>query len=155
MRMSLGLACVVMAGLTLIGCGEDRNDALGKDAPKGVAPVGGTAVNGVEAEWSVQIDLASVKAGPVTFTFKNAGKIVHEMLIVKTDLPVGTMPVDPIEHRFNEESPQWEVVKEISEYDAGTTKALTLTLEPGNYQLVCNVPGHYANGMAAAFTVTD
>jgi uncharacterized cupredoxin-like copper-binding protein len=144
-----------MAGITLIGCGEDRNDALGKDAPKGVAPAGGTAVNGVQKEWAVQIDLAAAKAGPFTFTFKNAGKIVHEMLVVKTDLAVGAMPVDPVENRFNEESPQWEVVKEISEYDPGTTNALTLTLEPGHYQLVCNVPGHYANGMAAAFTVTD
>lgn len=145
---------VIVAAVTLlVGCAEDRNSAVGPDAPHGVAPPGGTAVNGIEREWAVVPDLNEVEAGPITFTFKNIGTVTHEMLVVKTDLPVGELPVDPVTNRFDEESPDWEVVDEIPEYEVGETKELTLDLEPGNYQLVCNIPTHYQNGMFAGLTV--
>ncbi|MGD9702273.1 MAG: plastocyanin/azurin family copper-binding protein [Acidimicrobiia bacterium] len=144
---------LILAASALVGCGEDRNDALGPDAPTGEAPPAGTAVNGVEREWVVLSDLDQVPAGPVTFTFTNAGTTVHEMLVVKTDLPLFGLPVDPMTQRFSEESTEWEVISEIPEYEVGETKDLTLTLEPGRYQLVCNLPAHYANGMATALQV--
>ena len=31
---------------------------------------------------------------------------------------------------------------------------MALELDPGNYVLMCNLPGHYEAGMFAAFTVT-
>ncbi len=58
-------------------------------------------MNGIERAWVDGIDLDRVKAGPVTFTFKNIGTQTHEMLVVKTDLPVGGLPVDPITRKFN------------------------------------------------------
>lgn len=36
----------------------------------------------------------------------------------------------------------------------GTSGWVTLTLPPGNYELVCNLPGHYAAGMYTELTVT-
>jgi uncharacterized cupredoxin-like copper-binding protein len=30
---------------------------------------------------------------------------------------------------------------------------VNLTLKPGSYVAICNLPGHYASGMRAAFTV--
>ena len=36
--------------------------------------------------------------------------------------------------------------------DAGRTKTLTLTLKPGHYALICNLPGHYRAGQFADFT---
>ena len=29
----------------------------------------------------------------------------------------------------------------------------TITMKPGKYSLLCNLPGHFANGMYADFTV--
>ncbi len=147
------LVALVMSGLVATGCGEDRNDVYARQEPHGQAPPGGTAVNGIEKAWVVGIDVDQVQAGPVTFTFKNIGTQPHEMLVVKTDLPVGALPVDPTTHRFDEESPDWEVIDEISEYEPGEVKDLTLDLAPGNYQLVCNIERHYGNGMATAFVV--
>ncbi|MEX0847131.1 MAG: hypothetical protein WD023_05070 [Ilumatobacteraceae bacterium] len=147
------IGCVV--AVVLAGCGEDRDDSLGPSLPQGAAPPGGTAVNGIEEEWKVGVDLDSVPAGPVTFTFYNAGTIVHEMLVVRSDLAVGALPVDPGTGRFAEESDRWQVVDEIPEYAPGETKALTVTLEPGTYQLVCNIPSHYVSGMATGFTVSS
>jgi plastocyanin len=148
------LAAVAMSAGMLCGCAADRDDSLGPDVPRGVAPAGGTAVNGLEREWKVLVDLDQVAAGPVTFTFKNTGTVIHEMLVVKTDIPAGGLPVDPATQRFSEESDAYEVVDEIPEYEVGETKSLTLDLEPGSYQLVCNLPGHYKNGMSTAFEVT-
>ena len=38
--------------------------------------------------------------------------------------------------------------------NAGTTKTLTIDLAPGHYAFVCNLPGHYGQGMHTDFTVT-
>jgi hypothetical protein len=37
---------------------------------------------------------------------------------------------------------------------AGSIGWTTLDLAPGNYELVCNLPNHYANGMYAELVVT-
>ncbi len=148
-----GSLAVLALAFVVAGCGEDRNDSLGPDLPKGAPVPGGTAVSGLEREWDVAVDLDRVPAGPVTFTFKNVGTVEHEMLVVRTDIPVGELPVDPSTGRFAEESDSWEVIDEISEYAVGETKDLTVDLRPGTFQLVCNIPTHYANGMATAFTV--
>lgn len=38
--------------------------------------------------------------------------------------------------------------------EAGASKTLTLKLDKGRYALICNIPGHYAAGMFADFTVS-
>ncbi len=54
---------------------------------------------------------------------------------------------------FPEDAPGIEVIDEIGEFDEGTVERLVVTLEPGAYQLVCNLPDHYENGMHTAFEV--
>ena len=49
---------------------------------------------------------------------------------------------------------QVKVLGEASDLQPNVTKTVDLTLAPGSYLLVCNVPGHYASGMATAITVT-
>ena len=36
---------------------------------------------------------------------------------------------------------------------AGASKTLTLTLKKGKYVVICNVPGHYEQGMKGDFKV--
>jgi len=43
---------------------------------------------------------------------------------------------------------------EVSELEPGKWGSLTVTLEPGKYLLICNVPGHYGAGMWTEFAVT-
>ena len=45
-------------------------------------------------------------------------------------------------------------VGETGDMEAGTTKTLTIDLAPGHYAFVCNLPGHYGQGMHTDFTVT-
>jgi uncharacterized cupredoxin-like copper-binding protein len=55
--------------------------------------------------------------------------------------------------RFPEDATGIEVIDEIGEFAKGTTERIEVTLEPGSYQLVCNLPDHYANGMYVGFDV--
>jgi uncharacterized cupredoxin-like copper-binding protein len=44
-------------------------------------------------------------------------------------------------------------VGETGDVKAGQTKVLSITLAPGHYAVVCNLPGHYRMGMHQDFTV--
>jgi uncharacterized cupredoxin-like copper-binding protein len=98
------------------------------------------------------LDHDSVKAGSVTFRVTNeSGALVHEMLVIRTDLPVTALPYDPKKDKFIENK-----VKSLGEVEglrAGTSGQLTLKLKPGNYLLTCNQPGHLQAGMWSTFTV--
>jgi len=81
----------------------------------------------------------------------NEGTIGHEFLVVKTDIPVGEIPLDG--DHFAEPTDGIEVINEIGEFAKGTTESLTVNLTPGTYQLVCNLPAHYEAGMHISFKV--
>lgn len=144
---NLVTVAALTAGIVMVsgGCGDDSTtsseDAVSNDITAEVE------------EWDVEVDAQNAKAGAVTFNVTNDGKIKHEFVVVKTDLPVGEIPIGP-DNVFDEENPDVEVVDEIEEFDAGTTQTLEVDLEPGAYQLVCNLPDHYKNGMYREFTVT-
>lgn len=109
-------------------------------------------VSGAVKEWAIEIETDTVPAGEVTFEVANEGTIGHEFLVLRTDVPSGSIPLEG--DAFSEEESSLSVLDEIPEFPAGTTESLTLTLEPGAYQIVCNLSGHYAAGMHAPFTVT-
>jgi uncharacterized cupredoxin-like copper-binding protein len=45
-------------------------------------------------------------------------------------------------------------VDEIEDIEKGATPKLTIDLDAGSYVLICNVAGHYRQGMRTSFTVT-
>jgi uncharacterized cupredoxin-like copper-binding protein len=105
--------------------------------------------NQLPSEHAFTINATSTKAGPVSFTFVNDAKAEHEMIILKTDAPLGSLEVGK-DFRVSEDAS----VGEISETPAGTTVTQSFDLEPGSYILLCNIPLHYGQGMRLAFTVT-
>jgi uncharacterized cupredoxin-like copper-binding protein len=120
------------------------------EAPKVVS----NDVTGSVSEWDVTVSASEAKAGDVSFTIDNAGTIPHEFLVVKTDYEVGKIPLGT-NNRFDEEGEGLSVINEIPEWAPKSTGTLTVKLEPGAYQLLCNIEGHYAAGMYAAFTVSS
>ncbi len=133
------------------GCGEDRNDSGGSQTPHGAAPAGGEVVNTTLREWRMTADVSRVRAGEVKFVSANVGTIVHELVIIRTDIPDGQIPMEGT--KFNEESPGVSSPGEISEFGADLVKEAVVTLEPGQYQLVCNIETHYQHGMHIPFVV--
>ena len=106
-----------------------------------------TLVIVTEKEVTLKPVPARAKPGPVTFRVKNAGKLAHEFVVLKTNIAPGKLPLSGTKAR--------EVgrVGKITEFKPGTTKRLTLKLKAGKYVLICNVPTHYKAGQFAAFKV--
>lgn len=98
-------------------------------------------------EFKIIAQPASAKAGKVTFTVKNVGKLEHELIVIKTTLAPSKLPVKS--GRAVEKGALGEV-----ELKPGKTAKLTLTLKKGKYVLICNLPGHYQAGQRAAFAAT-
>ena len=137
-QFAAGILIAVVVG----ACGGDSNDS---------ADATSNDIAGSLKEWVLEVDATTAKAGDVTFTITNTGTIGHEFLVVKTDIEDGKIPLAG--DHFEEPSAGLEVIDEIGEFPAGETNKLTVTLEPGNYQLVCNLPSHYGAGMHMTFTV--
>ena len=98
-------------------------------------------------EFKIIPSVTTVKAGKVTFVVSNVGKINHEMVVVKTIVPPGKLK-ENAEHEVSEKGSVGEAV-----VDHGKTGRVTLTLKPGKYQLLCNLPSHYSAGQYIGFTV--
>lgn len=102
---------------------------------------------------AVRLDKPTVKAGEVRFEVANLSRAWrHEMVVVAVDDPNAPLPYDYNTARVPED--KLKVLGEVDELEAGKSGALDVKLEPGSYLLICNLPGHYAAGMVAVFTVT-
>ena len=101
-----------------------------------------------------KIDMpATIKAGQVTFHVSNDDTSdTHDFLIFKTDLAPGNLPLDD-SGNVDETAPALTHIDEIPDMAPGDVKDLTVTLDPGNYVAICNLPGHYQAGMFTGFTV--
>jgi uncharacterized cupredoxin-like copper-binding protein len=47
-----------------------------------------------------------------------------------------------------------KLLDEAEDIAPGKTVTLKVSLQPGRYVIICNLTGHYARGMRAAFRVT-
>jgi uncharacterized cupredoxin-like copper-binding protein len=143
-----------IASLALVGCttGGGSPSAGGGD---------GTAVDVTLQEWAVVPAADSAPAGAVTFHITNDGPAdVHEFVVLKTDLDPAALPVDA-DGVVTEEGEGIEVIGEVEDVPVGETEDLTVTLEAGNYILLCNIwsedesEAHYQMGMRTPFTVDE
>ena len=107
-----------------------------------------TVVLGKPQEFSLVPSVASVPAGKVTFKVTNSGKILHEMVVVPA--PGGSESLKQPDGTASEAGAPGEA----PDVETGQTKTFTVTLKPGTYSLLCNLPGHFANKMYADFTVS-
>lgn len=99
---------------------------------------------------AITLDRSTVYAGRVLFAVTNRGAALHELVVLRTNTPPDQMQPDPEEAGKVEEDGH---IGEIDGVDPGRFSALQLDLEPGNYLLICNEPGHFAAGMHLQLTV--
>lgn len=155
MRKRSRVLVAVAFGATamLAGCAEDPGDMAVESGDDGAADVTSNKITGSVREWKVQVSAGKAEAGDVRFAITNYGTIAHEFLVVKTDFDPGQIPLGD-NNRFDEELKGIEVVDEIPEWEVNDTGMLKVKLEPGQYELLCNIEGHYAAGMRTSFEVT-
>jgi uncharacterized cupredoxin-like copper-binding protein len=102
---------------------------------------------------SIRVDQPTVKAGVVAFNVTNWSRsVLHEMLVVTVDSPTAPLPYDYPQARVPED--QVKVLGEAADLQPNTSRTFELTLKPGSYLLMCNLPGHYAAGMVVPLSVT-
>jgi uncharacterized cupredoxin-like copper-binding protein len=122
--------------------------------------MGGPILGGVRGGMMrLTVDTASISHGAVSFIATNLGSLNHELVILPlpTDQIVGTLSP-----RADSTVDEAASIGEASNTcGAGTGEGIapassswtTVTLAPGRYELVCNLPGHYAAGMYTQLTV--
>lgn len=147
------LATAVFAtGALLAGCGgSDDGSARSDPAPSTQAAAGAASADGrlklTAKDFSFSAETAQAKAGKLTIALRNAGSAPHELVLLKTSADPASLPVTG--GRVSEKAS----VGEIAEIHGGSSGSHTFALAPGRYVFVCNVPGHYADGMHGTLTV--
>lgn len=99
---------------------------------------------------AITLDRSTIYAGTVLFAVTNRGAALHEFVVLRTDTPADEMQADPEEVGKIEEEGN---IGEIDGVDPSRFSGLQLHLEPGNYLIICNEPGHFAAGMHLQITV--
>ncbi len=102
---------------------------------------------------------STVAAGQVSFVATNMGSLNHELLILP--LPgnqiAGTRAIQS-DGTVDEAGSLGEASNSCGAgagegIAPGSSSWVTVTLAPGRYELLCNLPGHYAAGMYTQLTV--
>jgi hypothetical protein len=97
-------------------------------------------------EFSVFPGTQGAPRGKVRFVVTNIGTVKHEFVVLKTAKPAGNL-------LKGKEADESGAVGEIGGVPPGQARTLNLTLKPGHYSLICNLPGHYKTGQFADFYV--
>ncbi len=91
----------------------------------------------------------SVPAGSeVTLNLTNTGTLDHEMVIFIQ----GVFTTPPVGEEFIQANAYWEEELVIG---AAETFTFTAPEQPGEYQVICAIPGHFEAGMKAILNVTE
>ncbi|MGA9279374.1 hypothetical protein [Ilumatobacter sp.] len=106
--------------------------AGGADAAASVAEVS-------MVEWEIDAPTEYV-AGEVTFTATNNGSFPHEFVVIRGD-GYESLPLEAGGAVIEDELPAGALLDRTERIAGGTSADLTVTLEAGNYVLVCNLGG--------------
>ena len=154
---AVALAILVgAAALVVVLSGDDDSTTPRRQAgpvPSGMPMMGGsgsarTAVRTVDVELGemyVKPSVTTVSAGEVQFVARNVGKVEHELMVERMPIMMDG-PGKPTEDAA------MGMIEDMAPMHRGQ---MALRLEPGKYELFCNVPGHYAAGQRTTFTVTE
>jgi uncharacterized cupredoxin-like copper-binding protein len=164
------IAILAAAALSLAACGSSSSTSstagtagtaatsdsgdLTESTPTSTTPsAGATALTVVMSDYAFTPKNATAAAGPITITAPNQGKLVHELVLIRTDLPLAKLPTDSAGDVNEDAFPESKRPGEISETQPGATGKVTVTLPAGRYVMLCNVAGHYKQGMVGNLVV--
>jgi hypothetical protein len=117
--------------------------------PPSASPASGATVS--LTEWKVTV-VGTIKSGKTDLTITNAGVAPHELLVFKSDLKPSAYPTDAAGD-IKEEGAGVKLVSDGDNIDPAGTQARSIDLAPGKYLFVCNIPGHFKQGMFTVVTV--
>jgi uncharacterized cupredoxin-like copper-binding protein len=135
------LALAACAAL-VAGCGSVSSAKTPASKPAAASSASITA-----KDFAFSAKHIDAKAGKFSVSLKNSGQAPHEFVVLKTSTAPAKLKVS------GGKVSEADSVGEIGEVDSGKTGKHTFDLKPGHYVFVCNVPGHYMDGMRGSLTV--
>jgi len=156
--LAVTMGCALLLALPACG-GDDNGGGAGSTSETGptAASAGtgesGSTVNATEKDFAIGVDPGTAPAGTIDFEITNGGPSVHEFVVFQTDLPPDQLPLNE-DGTVDEEGEGVTHIDEVEDIAVDATESLSVELDAGSYVLICNLPGHYAQGMNVAFTVT-
>lgn len=103
-----------------------------------------------ERDFRILLRPARVAAGRVEFLIRNAGPVDHEFIVIRGAQAL-LLRKDGI--TIAEDELAKRKIASLEPAAPGTSRAIWLQLRPGEYQVVCNMAGHYMGGMHAVLQV--
>jgi hypothetical protein len=163
MQLSLSRCATLLSALAVLACGRDRAPAASSDTTA-ATPAATTApappvvtITGTEFAFDAP---AQIPAGLTTLRFVSNGKQLHHASLIRLDQG---KTFDDFAAALKKPGPPPAWMVEVGGPNApgpnGGVSEVTQFLAPGNYAIVCFVPGpdgvpHFAKGMMRALTVT-
>ena len=147
----------VLAGLALVSCRSDNAPPAEAGAPA-AASTAPQAVTVTTTDYSFDAP-AELPAGLTTFHLVNRGPSLHHIQLVKFG-EGKTLEDFMAALKAGGPPPKWATMEGgPNPSELGDTSTTTVTLEPGNYAMVCFIPDpdgvpHIAKGMVRPLTVT-
>lgn len=134
---------------------EEAAETVEETAEEAVEEVtGGDGIAVSLTEWALDAP-TSFAGGEVTFTAANDGNFPHELAIARGD-SYETLPL-LANGAVDEAALGADFLGRTDRIESGATADLTVTLEPGNYVLLCNIQAgpnsHAAAGQVLSVTV--
>lgn len=147
------LSCQIPEGLSGLHVDVTLGDMGMSQMMDGTAPMG--------ARMLLLAQPATVRAGQVTFLVANRGWRTHELVVLPlaTAASAGQRVPSP-DGKVDEAGSLGEASNSCAAGSgegiaSGSTGWVTITLAAGHYELICNLPNHYANGMRQELVVTS
>ncbi len=111
---------------------------------------GNGAISVSLTDYKITLSKDTAPAGTVTFDVKNnATDIAHSFVIIKTDLDASKLPTDS---SGNVDMSKLQSLASIT-LNPGESKTVSADMTAGHYAIICDLPGHYSQGMYTNFTV--
>jgi uncharacterized cupredoxin-like copper-binding protein len=149
----------VLAGLALASCRSDKPPAAETGAPAdAAASAAPSTVTVTTTDYSFDAP-AELPAGLTTFRLVNRGPSIHHIQLVKFG-EGKTLDDFMAALKAGGPPPEWATMEGgPNPSELGDTSSTTVALEPGNYAMICFVPGpdgvpHLAKGMVRPLAVT-
>lgn len=130
-------AGVLALALVAVACTESNADAT---------PLGATLQDD-----AITLSTDTVAEGRIRFDIENEGSLVHELEVFGGATLGETYEVKNSKADLS----GLKLVDEVEDIVSGSQAKLTVSLKPGTYLIVCNLPGHYEAGVATFLTVTE
>jgi uncharacterized cupredoxin-like copper-binding protein len=138
------LASVAAIAIALSACGDDDDKSSSTPAADSSAA---TTTTVSASEFAFAPKTIDAKAGKVRIELKNDGKYPHELEIIKTDKAPDALAVKGKRAVVEGDAGEIETIQ------GGESKTGTFDLDAGSYIYICNLPGHYEDGMRGRLTV--